>query len=185
MTTVPVPYTWVAGRADAPTASDLNGPHGPKGTGDFLLSPPRATVYNAASVSLTTATWTLATFDTDKQDTDTIHSTSSNTSRLVATTPGLYLVTAQVYFAPSGTGNRGVNFTPNGGGTRASTNAALSDGFCAGVNNTNQLVSVSFEWSAAEDDFLEMWVYQSSGSGLNLVGGSTGTRVSMRWVATS
>ena len=183
MATVPVPFTWTAGVA--PTAAALNGSTGPKGGLDFLLSTPRATVYNAASVSLTTATWTLATFDTDKQDTDACHDTGSNTSRLVATTPGLYLVTAQVYFAPSGTGNRGVNFTPNGGGTRASTNAALSDGFCAGVNNTNQLVSVSFEWSAAEDDFLEMWVYQSSGSGLNLIGGSTGTRVSMRWVATS
>jgi hypothetical protein len=183
--TVPVPFTWVAG--SAPTAAALNGSTGPKGGLDFLLSPPRATLYMSSSVSLSNNTWTLVTWDGEYQDEDTspMHSTSSNTSRLTAITPGRYEVSVRAYFAANATGTRGINVTPNGAGTRDVDNAALSDSFWAAANSTNQLVTATFEWLASANDYIELWVIQSSGGALNLVGSGSWTKMSMRWVASS
>ncbi len=151
---------------------------------NFLLNPPRLQVYHSVDRTATTGTWLLAIFDSESWDSDTtMHSTSSNTSRLIAPVAGQYRVDALVYWTGNATGGRGVNFTKNGAGTRSATNSALSDGFATPQNNTNQLHAVSFEVTMAANDYLEMWVYQASGGNLNYIGGSGGTRVSMRWVS--
>lgn len=150
---------------------------------NFHLDPPRLQVSMAASVSLTHNTWTLVTWDTETWDNDVMHDIVTNNSRLIAKTPGRYLVCVNAYFAPNATGGRGINLTPNGAGVRASANPVLSDGFQAAVNNTNQLVSATVEWNAATNDYLEHWVIQNSGGALNLVGGSSWTKVSVRRVS--
>lgn len=179
MATVPTFTTWVD--EQVVTAADLNAQL--RDAGNFVLDPPRCTVYHSADRTLTTATWTLAIFDSEAQDTDTMHSTATNNSRLVATTAGRYFVTALVYFAGNATGGRGINFTKNGAGTRTSLSTNVSDGFASGVANTNQLVSVAFEVNMAAGDYLEMFLYQSSGGNLAYIGGANCTRVSMRWVS--
>lgn len=179
MGTVPTPFHFTA--LTVPTAANMNA--GIEDALAFLLTPPQAHVYHSADRTLTTATWTLAIFDSETADTDAMHSTSSNTSRLVCKTAGTYLVAAQVYFAPNATGGRGVNITKNGAGTRSSTSPIVSDGFSAGVNNTNQLVSVTALVSLAVNDYVELFVYQSSGGNLNYIGGTQGTKFSARWVS--
>ena len=143
MATVPTPFHYTANTV--PTAANLNA-----GTEDALkwvMDPPRVSVYHSADRTLTTATWTLAIFDSENWDQDGpgssggMHSVSSNTSRLVAPTAGRYLVSALVYFAGNATGGRGVNFTKNGAGTRSSSNAVLSDAFVPGVANTNSAMN--------------------------------------------
>lgn len=185
MATVPTPFHYTANTV--PTAANLNA-----GTEDALkwvMDPPRVSVYHSADRTLTTATWTLAIFDSENWDQDGpgssggMHSVLSNTSRLVAVTAGRYLVSALVYFAGNATGGRGVNFTKNGAGTRSSSNTVLSDAFAPGVANTNQLVPVTFEVALAANDYLEMFLYQSSGGNLNYIGSVNNTRVSMRWVS--
>lgn len=183
MATVPNPMTWVAGLAGIPTAAQLNGTDGPKGVGDFLLDPPRVSVY-MTTASLTHNTWTGVTWTATHYDTDSMWD-SGDPTRLTVNTPGRYLVTARAYFAANATGTRGINLTPNGAGVRDTDNVALSDSFWAAANSTNQLVTATFEWAAVEDDYLEMHAIQSSGGALNLVGSSSWTRLAMRWVALS
>lgn len=179
MATVPTPFDWTAGAV--PTASQLDA--GVRDVETFLLNPPHATAYHSVDRTLTTATWTLAIFDSEVEDNDGIHSTASNTSRLTCQTPGLYLVTANVFFAGNATGGRGINITKNGAGTRGATSSAISDGFTPGVANTNQLVSATCEVRMAATDHLELFLFQGSGGNLSYIGGASGTKFSMRWVA--
>src|SRR3990167_8910278 len=61
--------------------------------GDFA-----ARAYNDAAISLTSGTATIITLNQERWDTDTIHSTSSNTGRLTATTAGRYQIIGHIEF---------------------------------------------------------------------------------------
>jgi len=63
-------------------ASDVN----------LVRDPPACRVYNSANISIPHSATTAVTHDSERFDTDTMHSTSSNTSRITFTTAGLYLV---------------------------------------------------------------------------------------------
>lgn len=66
-----------------------------------LVSPPFCDLYATApgNTSGSASTFTAIPFDTEIADTDTMHSTTSNTSRITATTAGLYLVTGSAAIA--------------------------------------------------------------------------------------
>lgn len=149
----------------------------------FLLDPPRLRVYRSADLSVSTSTWTQVTFDSESWDNDAMHSTSSNTARLIAVTAGRYLITVNAYFAGNATGTRILNLTANGAGTVSSSAGPLTNGAYAAANNTNQLCSATVEWSASANDYVELFVWQSSGGSLNLIGGANYTSVSMRRVS--
>jgi hypothetical protein len=48
-------------------------------------------VYNSGNQTISNATWTDLTFDSELYDTDTMHDTSSNTNRITFTTAGVYV----------------------------------------------------------------------------------------------
>ena len=73
-----------------------------------------ARVYNSAAQSITTSSATALTFDTERYDTDTIHSTSVNTSRLTCITAGIYIISGQMEFASNTVGLREVFIQLNG-----------------------------------------------------------------------
>ncbi|KKM04831.1 hypothetical protein LCGC14_1760300, partial [marine sediment metagenome] len=73
-----------------------------------------ARVYNDAAITLTTNVVKFLTFNQERYDTDTIHSTSSNTDRLTATTAGKYLISATVEIESNGTGRRNLLIELNG-----------------------------------------------------------------------
>lgn len=175
MVTVPVPRTWVA--LETPSATTLNGSTGIRDAMVFLLDPPRIDVYHSVDRTPTTATWTLCIFDTIASSYDMDMPTNT---RIRAVTAGRYQVTAKFYFAPNATGARGVNFTANGAGARTALNQVCSDGFDMAVNQTNQALVRTFEWNAAAGDYIEAWIYQSSGGNLNFIGASTGSRLTVR-----
>jgi hypothetical protein len=54
-------------------------------------------------------------FDTEQFDTDAMHDTASNNQRLVATTPGVYLITASITIAANATGVRQLYLKHSGG----------------------------------------------------------------------
>ena len=56
-----------------------------------------ARVHNSANISVSDSTWTSMTFDSERYDTDSIHSTASNTSRLTCVTAGKYLIIATLF----------------------------------------------------------------------------------------
>ena len=122
----------------------------------------------SANQSISTATATAVTWDTELKDTDAFHSTSSNTSRITipAGKAGMYLVTGQLSFASNSTGLRNCEIKKNGVGyfipwVSPATNGDWSAG---SISNIIEL---------AETDYIELFAYQNSGGNLNINGGAT------------
>src|SRR4051794_16526480 len=63
---------------------------------------PSCAVYNDAAQSIPDGALTALTFNTEHFDTDSIHSTSSNTSRLTCQTAGIYVITASAAITKPG-----------------------------------------------------------------------------------
>jgi len=141
---------------------------------NFMLNPPIADVRQAVAQSIPNATWTAATFDTEDVDTDVDgtggHSTSSNTSRYTARYAGWYWVGGGPAFAANATGVRGTYWTNNG----VALSAAQTLVSASSANETCIPARPRLVYLAA-GDYLEMWVYQSSGGALNIsiAGGAT------------
>lgn len=151
----------------------------------FLLSPPRCGVYQTAAGTFTTSgTFYAVGFDTEAYDTDSMHSTSSNTSRLTATTSGLYTVLAQIAFASNATGIRSVDVRKNAAGNPASGTLLLSERATA-VSGVVTTVPVAFDVQLAAGDYIELFGAQTSGGSLNSSAGVNSTFAYMRWVASS
>lgn len=122
---------------------------------------PRARVYNSAALSIPNGLVTALTFNSERYDTDNIHSTSSNTSRLTATTAGTYLIIANVSFASNTTGERVCRIRLNGTTTIGNVAAAPVTG-----DSTTQ--SVSTQYALAAGDYVEVEAFQTSGGALNV-----------------
>lgn len=121
-----------------------------------------ARVKNSGAQTLTTATVTALTFDTETIDTDGIHSTSSNTSRLTPTTPGQYRIAGCVGFASNATGFRSVGIRLNG-----TTFLAVHSQPAVNGDVTN--INVSTTYNLAVGDYIELTAYQNSGGNLDTV----------------
>jgi hypothetical protein len=119
-----------------------------------------ARVYNNANISIATATNVNLTFNTERYDTDSIHSTVSNTSRLTANTAGIYLISAAISWENDVNGSRQMGLYLNG-----STQCAISR-VCAD-DPVRHTVSTIYELSVG--DYFEVRVYQDSGSTLNVL----------------
>lgn len=130
-----------------------------------LANPPSCRVFNSVAIShATTATWQALTFDSERRDTDTMHSTVSNTGRITFTTAGLYLVGACVEFTPHTAGVRvlrivhSVGATPIGGGRVPASPGAHS----AQVDATTL-----FAFGAGA--YVTLEAYQDSGGALDML----------------
>jgi hypothetical protein len=151
----------------------------------FLLSPPRCSVYQTATTSMATSgTAQLILFDTEAYDTDTMHSTVTNTSRIVATTAGLYTCNVVLASAFNATGYRQADIRKNAagsavGGTSITANAIQA----APTVPTRQ--ALTFDVQMAANDYLELFGTQTSGGALATVAALNGTLFQMRWVASS
>jgi len=66
---------------------------------EFLIDPPAVSVYNSAVQALTAGNLTVLTADSEFYDNDSMHSTSTNTSRITCVTDGRYMLFATCRFA--------------------------------------------------------------------------------------
>jgi hypothetical protein len=64
----------------------------------FLANPPSCRVYHNAAQSITNNSVAVCSFNSERWDTDSMHSTSVNTSRITINTAGLYIVTFHIEF---------------------------------------------------------------------------------------
>lgn len=112
----------------------------------------------ADSVSISNATYTAITFATERFDTDAFHSTSSNTSRITIPTGkgGKYLFIGSTRWA-SGSGDRYMKFYKNG---------VAQDGTTRATSSTFMFNTTFYADSLAAGDYIEMYVYQSSGGSI-------------------
>lgn len=178
MGSVPTPRTFVAGEIE--TAAYLNS-LGAVLT--FMQNPPRVKAIATAAQSIPNASYTALTFGGESWDTDGMHSTVTNTSRLTAATPGLYHVMGMVPFVANATGRRYAIVQKNGVGGATDDTVNI---VAVSSTTTSSTPLVNREIYLAAGDYIELLVYQDSGGALST---SNATLVvawfSARWVAVS
>lgn len=139
-------------------------------------APPRCRVRRTASQTITTATTTQIAFDAEDFDTDTMHDTATNNTRITIKTAGVYLVTATVAWASNATGSRQAFFHLNGSNTTGTGPKAYAS--TAGVVGTpgDTITAIA---PLAVNDYIELSVRQDSGGNLDVEGGDDYYKVSM------
>jgi hypothetical protein len=150
---------------------------------NFLLSPPRVSVSNTAAHSHTSGTSLLLTWDTEAWDTDTMHSTVTNTSRLTAVTAGTYQVVARLAVAANATGIRSLDVRKNAAGVAAGGTRVGYDSQTP-VTGAVTSVAVICDVALAANDYIECFGFQTSGGALSDDATAGLTFVQMRWVTT-
>ena len=131
----------------------------PTNFGDYA-----ARVSNTAAISVTSGTATILTFDTERWDTDTIHSTAVNTGRLTATTAGRYQMTGHVEWAASlGQGQRMLEVLLNGATVIAATE-------CGRMPTEPRAMpcTITTHYNLAATDYVELRVTQRASGTLNV-----------------
>lgn len=129
-----------------------------------LRVPAACRVYKSSAQSIPNNSFTAITFDSERFDTDAMHSTVTNTNRITFNTAGIYLVGVSLYWTANSTGIRTLQCRLNG-----STAIAYDEwnaGASAGPGQT-----VSFAYAFSVNDYIEMLLYQTSGGSLNMTAG--------------
>lgn len=161
------PRTWVAG--EHPTAAQFNA--NIRDNVSFLANPPACRVYRATSQSITNNSLTVVTFDTERYDTDSMHSTSSLTSRITINTAGIYVVSAHIVWqADTDYTRRLFDLLLNG----ATIIARKSDESAAHGIANDEGWNLSTQYKLAAADYVEVRVFQTNTSaGANNVTAAT------------
>ena len=121
-----------------------------------------ARVYHSADQSIPNATWTALALDSERFDTDVIHDTVTNNSRLTCKTAGKYVIVASAMFASNATGLRGIKILLNSTTIIAKLYFAAISG-----DTTPTFVSTLYELNVG--DYVQMQGVQTSGGALNVV----------------
>lgn len=174
MGTVPSTHTWTPG--ETVTAALMNQV---RDALDFLLSTrPLFTATQTVAQSVAEGTWTPVTFTSETIDRDNGHSTSVNTSRYTAQTPGYYRVSGTASLIMS-SGRLHVTIAkngtriPSGVGTDATQSLAVA-GFLV-----EQIVFLN-----GSTDYVELQCAQSSGAAKDTaVLSDFACRLSCEWVS--
>jgi hypothetical protein len=121
-----------------------------------------ARVHHDADQTFTTATPASLSFNSERWDTDLIHSPSTNNSRLTCRTAGRYLILGQIMWE-AGAGYRQLSIRLNGAtqiaiDTRDATSASAG---------TAQIVSTVYD--LAVDDYVELRARQDSSGDLDVI----------------
>jgi len=119
-----------------------------------------------ATTSISNATNTAITFNSENFDTDGFHSTVTNTSRITIPSgkAGKYLVVGQIFIQNGGSGTRRLDVFKNG------TTFARTQNFPDA--SEQGYVNLSVTMDLAVGDYIELYVFQNNGSSLNIYGGS-------------
>jgi hypothetical protein len=131
-------------------------------TNRFLPHQAMVRVTKSATQSITSATDTAITWDQETFDTDTMHDTVTNNTRLTAPVTGKYLVIGCLEFAPNATGYRTVKIKKNG-----TTDYNSETVVNAGAGDAVRIVITDLVDLAAAG-YVEIIGVQSSGAGLNV-----------------
>ena len=160
--TYTIPKTWAAGAIL--TASEMNTYVRDNTLALVDANPliiPSARVYNDANISIPHNVATALTFNSERWDTDTIHSTTTNTGRLTCQTVGLYFISGHVQF-PAGSNVASIQIRLNGTTYIARNNDPQT-------SSSAREFSVSTCYSLAAGNYVELLAYQNSGGALNVL----------------
>jgi len=141
-----------------------------------FTTPDGCGVYNSAAESIPTGTLTPLTFDSEQYNNGSMHSTSTNPSRITAQKAGKYLVVGNVGWAFSGA-NRFLSLAIRRGG---SAFLAEVDQWFTNTSGVNQNISIIV--SLAVNDYVELCVDQNTGGALNCAGPSSLPWFAAQWL---
>lgn len=120
--------------------------------------------YKSVDQSISNAANTLLTFDTEYYDTNSYHSTVTNTDRITVPSTGYYLFNIKIDWASNATGIRDFYLRKNG------SNIFFNYFYGSSANLTT--INFSQVVNATASDYFQINVYQSSGGSLNVIGGA-------------
>lgn len=167
---VPSLTAWTA--AAKVTASKLNAIHDAV---NFVLDPPRCQVFQGAGQAFGNGAGSAAlNFNSETYDTDGMHDTVTNNSRITFNTAGTYLLSVYLDL-PSAT------YTVYQ--TQLRINGTTSIRTLDWVNPPGGQVRFPFERAFAANDYLEVLFTQTSGASRTTATGNNVTGVTARWVA--
>lgn len=136
-------------------------------------NPPHCAVRHSVNQShATNGAWQALVFDTEDEDTNSMHSTSVNTSRITVPINGIYLVSGGVVFAADADGQRAVAFRKNSSG-------ANNPNVKGRIHETNPggadapVLAVATVIKLAATDYIELVAFQNSGAALTLLASTT------------
>lgn len=135
---------------------------------DYQANPPHCAIRHSVAQSIATGAWSAVVFDTEDEDTASMHSTSSLTDQIVIPAAGLYLVTTSLEFATNGTGQRVAGFQVNGTPATGPNVKGRSSNPNPGAGS-DPVLNPSSVLKLAVADILRVLVFQNSGGALNLI----------------
>lgn len=173
MATVPNPRTWSI--LDAITAARLNTEIST--AENYLMNPPLCSVYMGTGVSCADNTTTLMTYDTETDDTDSMHSTLTNTSRITFNTAGRYEIVVYNAFLSGTLTKYDIQVRLNGAASLRTFSFGSPGGACM-----QQIVSLRRVFAVS--DYIEVLVTQQSG-GLRTTqaAGQYASGIQAQWVS--
>lgn len=117
--------------------------------------------YNSSDRTVSNNTLTTLTYDSERYDTDGMHSTASNTDRLTANTAGVYTICANVRWESNSSGIRLLRILLNG-------SSAIAEHRYNHTSGENMIDSLCTQWHLAAGDYATSAAYQTSGGNLNI-----------------
>jgi len=150
---------------------------------NFLANRPACRLTNSTPTPLPHGVVTDLPFNTERYDTDGMHSTTTNTHRIRFNTAGLYLVVGQVTIQQNATGSRALNMDLRGPVSPAATIASVLH--TAGSAGFSKRLIVSTVWKFLIGDEVSIAAFQDSGVTLNAEPADAfGYELSATWIGT-
>lgn len=145
----------------------------------FLLAPPMAVLRQTSGQSMNPSGYTAVVFDTEDRDSDSGHSTISNTSRYVAQTQGWFELQGTIVW-PTGMSTGaglwvGANWKVNGSASYAKQSSASSTANLAMTTSTSLFFNVG--------DYVELIGGNGTPGTPTLANSDGQTRMTARWVS--
>jgi hypothetical protein len=132
---------------------------------NYFATPPACTVTHNAAQALTTGVEGTVAFNSETEDTDTMHDTVTNNSRITIKTAGRYVFVVNLGFASNNTGSRQISLRMNGATFLAYKTQTATQG-------DNTMMDLTICRKFAVNDYLEVRAFQSSGGNLNVLQGA-------------
>lgn len=140
------------------------------------LLPAFCTAYSGVAQEIADATPTVVAFEAELYDTDTLHDTETNNSRLTASVTGTYKVSAFVEFEADADGYREA-YIRKGGTTIFGLNRVASLG-----GSVTTTVFVSADVYLAADEYVELVVNHTAGAAIDVVADNGGPQFAMHLI---
>lgn len=119
-------------------------------------------VYDNGNQSIANGTSVAVAFGVENFDTDTMHDTSTNNTRITAKTAGTYIIYGNVRWYDGTTGQRQLTIRLNGSTIVGQIQTAPA------ISGATEQVIVCM-WQLDVDDYVELVMYQNTGSALNMM----------------